>query len=66
LLPGARAILLYLPVLMAILRPLLCARSLLGIRRKPAEILMSTDPAAPAIEPNAWNVVGTIGERSGA
>jgi hypothetical protein len=37
-----------------------------GIRRKPAEILMSTDPDAPAIEPNAWNVVGTHGERSGA
>jgi hypothetical protein len=37
-----------------------------GIRRKPADILMSTDPEAPAIEPNAWNVIGTISERSGA
>lgn len=37
-----------------------------GVRPKPAEILMSTNRWALPIDPNAWNVVGTLGPRSGA
>jgi hypothetical protein len=44
----------------------LLAQRLQGIRLRPAPIIMTNDRNALRIEANPWNVVGTLGARSGS